>query len=289
MMKSRHIDDAELVSKVHAMRESGATYAQIKTELQIGASTISRILGVYGKGRRRPAISDDVRTRALALRREGHSVPEIARELGIAKSSAWQITKEVAWEPTPERKERAKRAARMRWDREAARRAEERERIIDQMAVEVGTVSERELLLMGAVMYWAEGAKKKPWNTQERLRFINSDPDVIRLYLAWLRLIGVPDDRLTFRVHIHESADVGAAEAYWADIVAVPAERLARATLKRHNPKTVRKNTGDAYRGCLVVGVLNGASEYRRMDAIWRGICRALSGGTVGSVSGPAG
>ncbi|NDL58489.1 helix-turn-helix domain-containing protein [Phytoactinopolyspora mesophila] len=276
MTKLRHVDDAELVSKIHAMRESGATYAQIKTELQVGASTISRVLGVYGKGRRRPTISDDVRARALALRREGQSVPEIARELGIAKSSAWAITKEVAWKPTPGSKERAKRAARMRWDRETARRAEEREQAVSEAAAWVGELSDRELMLIGAVLYWAEGSKTKPWNPTEWLGFINSDPDVILLYRAWLRRLGVADERLTFRVHIHESADVQAAERYWADVVGVSVDRFARATLKKHNPKTVRKNTSEGYYGCLVICARKGAAEYRRMDGMWRGICRAV-------------
>jgi DNA-binding CsgD family transcriptional regulator len=282
-MVTRIIDDAELVNKIHAMRESGATYVQIKSELQVSASTISRALGVYGKGRKRPSISEQTRIRARELRVEGLSVPEIAEELGIAKSTAWLITKEIAWEPTPDRVERGKRAAQMRWDRYKARRTEERNRIIDEMAAEVGELSERELLLIGAVMYWAEGAKMKPWNSSERLTFINSDPDVIVLYLEWLRLMGVSPDRLAFSVHIHESADVPAAEKYWAGVAGIPVGSLARTTLKKHNPKTVRKNTGDQYRGCLVVRVRGGAAEYRRMDGLWRGICKALQSDTVAS------
>jgi DNA-binding CsgD family transcriptional regulator len=246
-MVTRIIDDAELVNKIHAMRESGATYAQIKAELQVSASTISRALGVHGKVRR-PRVSEDVKTRALELRRAGHSVPEIAEELGLARSTAWLITKEVAWKPTSDRKAQAKRAARMRWDRYEARQAEQRERIMNEMAREVGELSERELLLIGAVMYWAEGSKRKPWNSTETLDFINSDPDVIRLHLAWLRMMGVSDDRLRFRVHIHESADVLAAEEYWADVVGVPFDSFARTTLKKHNPRTVRKNVGEEYR-----------------------------------------
>ncbi|NED95062.1 hypothetical protein G1H11_07015 [Phytoactinopolyspora alkaliphila] len=50
-MGTRLIDDEELVSKIRAMRESGATYAQIKSELHVSASTISRVMGVYGAGR----------------------------------------------------------------------------------------------------------------------------------------------------------------------------------------------------------------------------------------------
>ncbi|NED99581.1 terminase gpP N-terminus-related DNA-binding protein [Phytoactinopolyspora halotolerans] len=276
MKTTRLVDDDELVATVRAMRESGATYAQIKAELGIGATTISRILGVYGKGRRRPRISDDVRGRARALRVGGYSIPEIAEELGIAKSTVWLITKDISWEPTPDRVERGKRAARMRWDRYNERRAAEREQLIKEMAAEVGDLSDRELMLIGAVMYWAEGQKMKPWNRTETLRFINSDPDVILLHLVWLAHLGVAPDRLTFRVHIHESADVAAAERYWAGVVGVPVDSFGRTTLKKHNPKTVRKNVGDSYKGCLIVGVRRSSRDYRAMNAVWRGICQAI-------------
>jgi transposase-like protein len=283
MATTKLIHDDELVSTVHAMRESGATYAQIKSELNVGASTISRILGVYGKGRRRPRISDELRDRARALRHDGWSVPEIAQELDIAKSTASLITKDIAWEPTPDRKARAKQAARMRWDRFKALRAAERERIVDEMAEEIGELSDRELLLVGATMYWAEGCKMKPWNSTETLTFINSDPDVIRLHLEWLSYIGVSPDRLTFRVHIHERADVAGAERFWADVVGVPVGNFARTTLKKHNPKTVRKNVGDGYRGCLIVGVRKSSRDYRKMNAVWRGICASVKRRAVAS------
>ncbi|MGH3324094.1 MAG: hypothetical protein ACRDOV_06655, partial [Streptomyces sp.] len=51
---------------------------------------------------------------------------------------------------------------------------------------------------------------------------------------------------------------------------------LGKTTLKRHNPKTVRKNVGAEYRGCLVVRVLQGADLYRRIEGWWSGIvCEA--------------
>ncbi|WP_166355361.1 helix-turn-helix domain-containing protein [Phytoactinopolyspora limicola] len=286
MSQGSVVGDSDVARKIRSMRAAGATYAQIRAELRVGATTISRALGVYGLGRSRPRVSDDVRSRAIALRRDGHSVPEIAAELGIARSTAWLVTKEVAWEPTPERQERAKRAARARWDRYNQRQAVERKRVVDGMVAEIGNISERELLLVGAALYWAEGEKAKPWRQTEQLGFINSDPEVILLHLKWLRLLGVRTERLVFRVHIHESADVAEAEKYWSDVVGVPVERFSRATLKKHNPRTVRRNTGESYRGCLVVRVRRSAGEYRAMAGIWRGICATLSGGTVNSGRG---
>ncbi len=62
------------------------------------------------------------------------------------------------------------------------------------------------------------------------------------------------------------------AERYWADLVGADRSAFNKTTLKRHNPKTVRKNTGDSYRGCLVIKVHRSADLYRRIEGSWYGI-----------------
>jgi hypothetical protein len=47
---------------------------------------------------------------------------------------------------------------------------------------------------------------------------------------------------------------------------------FGKATLKKHTPKTVRKNIGDEYRGCLSVRMLDAADLYRRIEGWWYGI-----------------
>ncbi|MDQ6927671.1 MAG: hypothetical protein M3159_03285 [Actinomycetota bacterium] len=149
---------------------------------------------------------------------------------------------------------------------------------------EIPELSERELFIAGVVAYWAEGSKNKPWGPNAQVKFINSDPNMVRFYLAWLQLLGVGHDRLTFRVHIHESADVGPSLAFWSDVVGV-AEAAFRVTLKRHNPKTARKNIGGEYQGCLEVYVRR-SNDLNLMIAGW---CQALAPAAITVVSAPSG
>ncbi|MFF3512071.1 hypothetical protein [Streptomyces sp. NPDC002573] len=95
---------------------------------------------------------------------------------------------------------------------------------------------------------------------------------MIRTYLAWLDLLEVDRKHLGFRVLIHESADVEAAQRHWAGIADVDVSVFAKPTLKKHNPKTVRKNTGDDCHGCLVVHVARSARLYNRIEGWWEGI-----------------
>ncbi|WP_435969672.1 hypothetical protein [Streptomyces sp. Qhu_M48] len=272
---SRYADFEALQKQAVALRREGLSLRQIRDRLQVYNNDLLHRL-VKGEPppswTKRPNARDDLRDRARELRLQGMTYDQIQVELGCSKSSISLWARDL---PKPERRdpaEQAKLAARKRWDHELSMRDATRRRTKDEAALEVGTLSDRELFLLGVGLYWAEGAKDKPYSRREKVIFVNSDTDVIRTYLAWLDLLGVTRERLRFRVMIHESADVTAAERYWADVAGIDTTLLSKTTLKKHNPKTVRKNVGETYRGCLVISVLQCAELYRRIEGWWRGI-----------------
>lgn len=103
---------------------------------------------------------------------------------------------------------------------------------------------------------------------------------MIRVFPAWLDLLEVERARLRYRVIIRGTADVGAAERHWAALVGADASAFNKSTLKRHDPKTVRKNVGEDYQGCLVIHVRQGADLYRRIEGWWCGIVGAADSAT---------
>ncbi|MGW0667700.1 hypothetical protein [Streptomyces sp. NPDC002746] len=273
---SKYADFEGLRRQAVALRREGLSRRQIRDRLKLHNNVLlNRLLEgePAPEWTKRPNAKDDLRARARELRLEGRTYDQIQVELGCSKSSISLWVRDL---PKPERTrsmvEQARLAGRMRWDHELAVRDRERERTKADATSEIGGMTDRELLLTGVALYWAEGAKDKPYARRENVMFINSDPNVIQVYRAWLFQLGITPDRLTYRVMIHESADIGAAERYWAELVGIAATSLQKTTLKKHNPKTVRKNTGDDYRGCLVIRVSKGAELYRRIEGWWRGI-----------------
>lgn len=69
-----------------------------------------------------------------------------------------------------------------------------------------------------------------------------------------------------------------AATGSWAHEIGVSVEAFQRATIKTHNPVTVRKNVGDAYRGCLIVKVPKSSKLYWRVQGIMAGVARGQAG-----------
>jgi len=209
------------------------------------------------------------------LRQEGLAYHEIASELGVSKSSVSLWVRDI---PRPERlsyEECAKRQAAgvaAYWSQERPRRAASREAIRADEQQAIGPLSDREILIAGAIAYWCEGTKSKPYRRSGRVVFINSDPRLIRFYLRFLRSAGIKEDQLAFGLSIHESADVPAAQEFWLQVTQADPAQFHRPNLKRHNPNTVRLNTGANYHGCLRIEVLRSGHLYKRIE----GWCDAI-------------
>jgi transposase len=262
----------EVREQAVALRRAGKSRREIKEILGVGNSTLNPAL----RGEPaplwtlRPRAKDDLRMKARELRASGRTYDEIAAELGVSKGSVSLWVREMPRRGRLSYEEFRKRNAEgvsRYWAAERSVREARRQQISDSAAAEIGELSEREILIAGAVAYWCEGTKSKPYRPRkDTVVFINSDPGLIRLFLRFLTVTGVTQDRLICRVHIHESADVEGAQQFWRELTGLPEDQFREPTLKRHNPKTVRKNTGEDYRGCLIVGVRRSAGLYREIE-----------------------
>ncbi|MEU3979550.1 hypothetical protein AB0F77_05475 [Streptomyces sp. NPDC026672] len=272
---SKYGDFEELRERAVALRRAGWSLRQIRDELKVFSNEVLHRL-VQGEPppewTRRPRAKDALRARARELRLQGWTYDRIEQELSCSRSTISLWVRDL---PHPEpRYTPEERRALMNEGLARRRAAEDAERTSARRTaeLEIGELTDRELLVTGVALYWAEGSKSKPYARRERVVLVNSDPGVIRTFLAWLDLLGVERERLSYRVLIHESADVAGAHRYWADVAGVDTSAFARPTLKKHNPKTVRRNTGDDYHGCLVVAVARSARLYNRIEGWWNGI-----------------
>jgi DNA-binding CsgD family transcriptional regulator len=274
------------------MRLAGRTYDDIAADLGISKSTCSACLrGLpHPPEGTEPALlgapTDPVvaeRLEVAAARRmraEGKLLKEIAEcfEVTVKTASVW--CSGMAWPRRARQGGSAEHMDMMRrkyWDRTLAERDVERQALKAASAARVGALCARELELVAVTAYWCEGCKDKSYARREKIALINSDPGLILLWEAYLDQLEIAPERRRYSLSIHETADVPAAQQWWAELLDVPSTSFMKATIKRHNPKTVRKNTGDAYRGCLVTRVLQGADLYRHIAGTWEGMMAGLS------------
>ncbi len=173
-----------------------------------------------------------------------------------------------------ESRQRAAEGVQRYWAAERPAREAARAAISAAAAVQVGELTDREIIIAGAIAYWCEGVKSKPYRLDEQVRFINSDPALIRFFLAFLDRAGVSPQRLRYRVHIHQSADVQAATRHWASVTAAVPGQFARPLIKRHEPRVSRTANTD-YHGCLQVSVTKSSALYREISGWAHGVMTA--------------
>ncbi len=264
---------AQLRASAIALRRAGKSRREIAESLGITSNwTLNETL----RGEPpppwtwRPNAKDGLRARARDLRKQGLDYKRIAAELGVSKSSVSLWVRDL---PRPERlsheecRKRSAAAVRGYWAAQRSIRAAEREAVRTAAAAQIGELSHREILIAGAIAYWCEGAKNKHGRGNDRVIFTNSEPALILLFLRFLVVVGVDRSSVIYSVQIHESADIGSAQRFWLAVTQADPAQFRRPVIKRHNPKTIRKNTGNDYHGCLRMDVRRSSELYRRIEA----------------------
>jgi transcriptional regulator with XRE-family HTH domain len=288
-MNSSQLPFAELREQAIALRRAGRSRREIKEILGV---TSNKALTKMVAGEPpaawtlRPNAKDDLRAEARQLRAQGLTYKQIAANLGISKSSIslWvrdlrrpglQSAEELRrrgyeeWRKQggyAEGRKRAAAAQRAYWEVQRPINEAHREATRAAAAAQIGTLTDREILIAGAIAYWCEGAKNKPYRRFDHVCFVNSDPSLVEFFLRFLDIAGITREDVIYRIQIHENADVALAQQFWLGVTGASDEQFRRPTLKRHNPKTVRTNVGADYHGCLRVDVRRSSVLYRRIE-----------------------
>lgn len=267
-------EDQRRMARARLLRRQGKTYDEIRAVIG-PVSDDSLKAWLRGIPRppqtRRGRACGDLRRECRRLRARGFTYDEIAAKTGASTGSISPWVRDVVM-PRPvgddhraRVAEGRRRAGAKRSNLAAARRDDFRRRA--RMAF--GSTTDRDLFVAGLALYWAEGSKDKPWRRNGRVVLINSDPGLVRLFLWWPDLLEVPRSARSYRLHIHETADVPAHETWWCDELGISRTAFARATIKRHNPRTVRKNVGESYHGCLIISVAASSGLYYSIEGWW--------------------
>ncbi len=168
-----------------------------------------------------------LRAQAMRKRLGGYSYNEIQASLGIPKSTLSGWFKHIVLS------ERARKrlAARARLgsaflikrNKMQTHAAAQRARTTRQTgAALIGKFSKRELMLLGASLYWAEGHKRLivragKERTSHTIRFVNADADMVRMFIFFLfKILDIPQDDIRLSMRLYPHINETEAREYWA-------------------------------------------------------------------------
>lgn len=103
------------------------------------------------------------------------------------------------------------------------------------------------------MLFWAEGSRNR--NT---LRFTNSDPEMVRLFVTFLRdCFGVPNEQIRitcnlFADHAERQREI---EQYWLNATRLPPSSLCKSTVNVYSSHSKKKRQNKLpYGTCRVCG-----------------------------------
>ena len=210
-----------------------------------------------------------LREQARGLRKKGASIANIATILPASKSTVSYWCRDIALSQKQMRHlvQKQRNAGAI-----GRLRAAEKKRSTRLAAIEtesetgsraIGSLSQRDIFILGIALYWGEGYK----SGNEECGFTNSNPGIISTFILWLRrAYNIPSSDLILRVSINQIHHnrVDAVERYWSKVTGVPRSQFTKASLI----KTVsQKIYSDPQRhfGTLRIKVRRGTALRRRI------------------------
>ena len=191
-----------------------------------------------------------IKERAKKLRLAGFSIEGVARELGIAKStsSLWLrglSLNKVAIKRLEKRRLAGNRKIALIWKQKRKKQDDENLFLAEEVAKNIKKNIFHNKLYC-SLLYWCEGGKGEG----EGIRFVNSDPILIKTFLKLFRS-AFPVDENKFRalMHLHKYHDEKKQRKFWSEMTKIPESQFHKTFLKANTGKRTKAN----YPGCIAI------------------------------------
>jgi transcriptional regulator with XRE-family HTH domain len=184
------------------------------------------------------------KNQAVELRKEGLTYKEIKQRLHVPKStlSNWLRDIELTDSQNQRIYDKNIKIRKMFVSYNKLKRAEAIERksgIFLKAQQEVGYLTKRELKLIGAALYWAEGSKSVE---PGMAIFANSDPAMVVLIMRWFRgICKVPEHKFRLKVQSYDKEKVAEHELFWSKLTGISLEQFIKPYIKQSKYSKLRR------------------------------------------------
>ncbi len=175
----------------------------------------------------------NLKNRAIALRKEGKSYGEILKILDIKSKgtlSLWFKNITLSAKSKALLKKNSDLAHVRGLEKSNIERAkriqeENHKSYIDGHGM-IDNIPDNILTIIGASLYWGEGTKSEK-RLQKTLSFSNSDPEMVVVYMKFIRkILKVPEEKIRAGIHVYASTSIDGARAFWSKITGLPTNRF---------------------------------------------------------------
>lgn len=232
-------------------------------------------------------MKEQLREKAINLRRKGLSYSEILQKIPVAKSTLSLWLRSVGLSKKQiQRLSRKKLLAirkggqsRKKWRLDSTKLIKKQAHL--EIKKKIKRIDTRDLWLMGIMLYWAEGSKDKEYKPGQSVIFSNSDSLMINVFLKWIDVcLQIPVKNIKFSIYIHENHrhNIENVITFWSNTSGFPIEKFDKIYYKKHKVKTNRRNTEENYHGLLRIRIVKSSTLNRKITGWIEGICKYIAG-----------
>lgn len=189
--------------------------------------------------------------KAISMRKKGMSYSQIKEKLGISKStlSGWLYNMPLSEKrirelqaDSPIRIERYRNTMR-------AKRDAKNKIAYEKIAKKIGAISDREFLISGLFLYWAEGSKTKTFS----IGLTNTNPAMLVLFIQWLKFFDVSKSKLKVHLHLYSDMNIKKQMNYWSKILNIPISQFRKPYIKKTTLSSITYTNGFGQGTCSVI------------------------------------
>ncbi|HCR35882.1 hypothetical protein A2130_04785 [Candidatus Woesebacteria bacterium GWC2_33_12] len=212
---------------------------------------------------------------AIKLRKQGLSIKFIAKKINVSVSSVSTWVRDVVltkdqFDKLAENARNPYYGNRLKYINKIKKLTNQKiDRLKKEGIKDVGSLSKRELFLVGVALYWGEGFKK-----DSQVGFANSDPKMIKLFLKWLDKCfryGVNDFSVRVTLNISHADRINEVQNYWSKEVEIPISNFRKPFYQNVKWQKVYEHPNE-YFGVLRVKVLKSKDFLRKIYGFIEGL-----------------
>ncbi|MBI5754048.1 helix-turn-helix domain-containing protein [Candidatus Peregrinibacteria bacterium] len=214
------------------------------------------------------------RLKAREFRKRGESIKEIAKKIGVSKSTVSLWCNDIKLSRKHEKNLAKRKLDGMSMGRLMGAKARRDKKLslvklaFQEAKEEINSLSRRDILIAGASLYWAEGSKSE---STFGFMFINSDPKMIFFMKKFLNNIFHINDKdiaCTIQINKIHKRRIKKVLNFWSDLLQLPISQFNKPSYIKIKPKKIYENH-ESYFGILRLRVRKSANlKYKILGLI---------------------
>ena len=119
----------------------------------------------------------------------------------------------------------------------------------ESIVQKIGSISDREFLIAGLFLYWAEGSKTKNC----AIGLTNTNPKMLVLFIRWLKFFDVPKSKLKIHLHLYSDMNIKKQIRFWSKTLDIPISQFRKPYIKKTTLSSITYTNGFGQGTCSVI------------------------------------